>query len=205
METHLRKRFIFWSCDSLPVHDPNVEAPRAIARIAGFFENLPGLNNVLGNAFPEKVTFPELSAASRKSGRTALLEEGRRILEVTADSLAAVIERPEHETALSVSTVTGFQQYGVSIGMHHVHKTAASAFEAKIAGLLKAPPRTDRIAGKSLAVAQEHPQSKATAGGVLLALHVENAGEHLAAFGVSRRAGFFPDGGFAARVLSARS
>ena len=75
-ETRLGKAFIFRRCDSLFVHDANVEAPRPIARIAGVFENLPGLDDVLGNSFPEKITFPELSAAPRKSGRTALLEEG---------------------------------------------------------------------------------------------------------------------------------
>ena len=163
VETRLGQRFIFRCFDSLPVHDANVEAPRPIARIAGVFENLPGLEHVLGNAFPEKITFPELSAAARKSGRTALLEEGRRILEVTADSLAPVIERPEHETARSVSTATGLQQYAVSVGFHHIHKTAASALQADIAGVLKTPGRADRIAGKPFAATQQHSQIEATA------------------------------------------
>ena len=159
--------------------------------------------HVLGNAFPEKITFPELSAAARKSGRTALLEEGCRILEVTADSLAPVIERPEHETARSVSTATGFQQYAVSVGFHHIHKTAASALQAEIAGVLKTPPRADRIAGKSLAATQQHSQIEATASGVVLALYVESLGQDMAGFRAPRLAGFFPEGGVAARVFSA--
>src|SRR6185437_17100410 len=66
-ETRLGEVFIFRRFDSLPVHDANVEASRAIACIAGVFENLPGLDHVLGNSFPEKVTFPELPAAARIS------------------------------------------------------------------------------------------------------------------------------------------
>src|ERR1700686_2618543 len=104
------------------MHDANIEAPRPIARTAGVFENLPGLDDVLGNAFPEKITFPELSAAARKSGRAALLEEGCRILEVKPHSLAPIIERPEHETAPSGPTATGFEQYAVTVGCHHIYK-----------------------------------------------------------------------------------
>src|SRR5580698_8082290 len=63
-ETRLRTGFIFPRCDSLTMHEANVEASWRITRIAGFFENLSGLGDVFGNAFPEKITFPELSAAA---------------------------------------------------------------------------------------------------------------------------------------------
>ena len=130
-ETRLGQGFIFRRCVSLPVHDADVEALRRIASIAGVFQKLLGLDEVLGNAFPEKITFSELSATPRKSSPTTLLEEDCRILEVTADSLASVIERPEHETALSVSMATGLQQYTVSAGFHQIHNIAASALDAK--------------------------------------------------------------------------
>src|SRR2546430_828916 len=102
------------------MHDANVEAPRRITRIARAIENLPGLHDILGNAFAKEITLPELPAAARKSGRAALLEKGCRILEITTDSLATVIQRPEHETARSVSAGAWIPQDSISVGLHQI-------------------------------------------------------------------------------------
>src|SRR5579862_5849215 len=81
-ETRPGKRFVFRRGDSLAVHHAHVEASRSITRVAGLIENLHRLAHVFGHAFPEKITFPQLSAAARIAGRTALLEQSCRVLEV---------------------------------------------------------------------------------------------------------------------------
>ena len=69
--------------------------------------------------------------------------------------------------------------------------------------MLKTPGRIDRIARKSLAFTQEHSEVEATARGVVLALYVKSMSQDLTGFCVSCLAGFFPEGGVAARVFSA--
>jgi len=202
-ETRLSQGFIFRRLDSLPLHETHVEAPRPKARVAGLLENLSGPGHVFRNAFSEEITLSELSAAACESGRTALLEEVCRILKVTVDSLAPVIERPEHVATGSVATVTGLQQDIVSVGFHKIYKAGASAFEAEIAGALESPARTSRIAGQSLAAVQQRSQIEATLSGVFLALDVESLGQDTAGFGAPRVAGSLPERGVAARMFAA--
>src|SRR5579871_363722 len=132
----LGQRHIFRRLDSLPVHDTHIEASRPITGITCDFEDLPSLEHILGNAFSEKITFAELSAAASKPCCTALLEKNRSVLEVTADSLPSVIERPEHEATPPVSMITGFAQNAVPVSLHNVHQTPACVFRAEITSLL---------------------------------------------------------------------